>query len=189
MISKLATDRSRSTGRGKLLFMAASAMAAWAAIQPVSAQTSGVGADGATRLLWRGTDNRASVYKLDGNLNFVTYQEFGPIYEWLPVAITTTSTNSTYLLWRHTAGSVAIWRLNADLDHVGDIDINNGAALAGWTPVGLSWDPNPASSYMLRLIWRHTSGEVGVWKISELNFTPPVEVGYGPFFGWDPGPP
>ena len=71
-----------SAVHGKLLFMAASAMAAWVTIQPVFAQTSGVGADGATRLLWRGTDNRANIYKLDSNLNLVTYQEFEAVDEW-----------------------------------------------------------------------------------------------------------
>jgi hypothetical protein len=183
--------RTMSVVRGKL-FLAALAMAAWPAIQPVSAQTSSVGADGATRLLWRGTDNSASVWKLDADLNVVLMSEaYVKDPGWLPIAITTASTNNTYLLWRDTAGIVLIWRLDTNLAHVGDVTINDNQPVDTWTAVGLSSDQNPASNYPLRLIWRRTTGEVGVWKISEgRNVQPnPVEVGYGPAFGWDPGPP
>jgi hypothetical protein len=118
-------------------------------------------------------------------------EAYGPTDGWLPIAITTGSTNNTYLLWRTTEGIVYIWRLDTNLVHVGDVTINDNEPVPGWTAVGLSWDQNPASNYTLRLIWRHTNGAAAVWKISELpNQRPnPVEAGYGPAFGWDPGPP
>ena len=45
-------------------------VAALSAIQPgiVSAQTSGVGSDGFTRILWRGTDGKISLWKLNASL-------------------------------------------------------------------------------------------------------------------------
>src|SRR4051794_20766324 len=56
----------------RLLIVAAGAVV-WASVHPsiMSAQTSGVGTDGYTRVLWRATNGSVSVWKVDANLNYV----------------------------------------------------------------------------------------------------------------------
>jgi hypothetical protein len=167
----------------KRLLTVAAAVTMWAAIQPgtVSAQTSGIGGDGYTRLLWRGTDSRISLWKLDPVLNFSLYHEYGPYGGWLPIAITTAQNNNTYILWRNTDGTANVWLVNQDLNFVTNAIYG---PYSGWVAESLSADTNGNST--LRLIWRHTNGSVSIW------FLLPTLAGngahaYGPYFGYDPG--
>jgi hypothetical protein len=75
----------------------------------VSAQTSGVGGDGYTRLLWRGTDGSISLWKLDGNLKEVSFHAYGPYPDYEPIAITAAADSYTYGLWRKTDNSISLW--------------------------------------------------------------------------------
>jgi hypothetical protein len=97
---------------GRKLFFMAAATAMWlAAIQPgvLSAQTSGVGGDGFTRLLWRGTNGSISLWKLDGNLNEMGVHVYGPFPDYDPIAITAAANSYTYVLWRNTDNSISLW--------------------------------------------------------------------------------
>src|SRR5438128_2497157 len=85
---------------------AARAGTVWTIIQPgsASAQNSGVGGDGKTRLLWRATDYHISLWRLGPSLDFELFHEYGPYVGFEPIAITTAPNNTTYVLWRHTDG-------------------------------------------------------------------------------------
>jgi hypothetical protein len=65
----------------KRLLAVAAAIAMWATLQSgaVSAQTGGVGGDGYTRMMWRGTDGSISIWKLDPSLNSVGAHDYGTI--------------------------------------------------------------------------------------------------------------
>src|SRR3954447_26066167 len=88
----------------KSLLTVTAAMAMWAALQPgtVSAQTGGVGGDGYTRLMWRGTDGSISLWKLDPALFSAGAHTYGPYSGWLPIAMATTGSNLGYVLWNST---------------------------------------------------------------------------------------
>jgi hypothetical protein len=167
----------------KRLLAVAAAVTMWAVIQPdtVSAQTSGIGGDGYTRLLWRGTDSRISLWKLDPVLNFDSFHEYGPYDGWLPIAITTARNNNTYILWRHTDGTAQVWLVDANLNFVTNAIYG---AYSGWTAESLSADTNGNST--LRLIWRHTNGSVSIWFLLPNLGGNGAHI-YGPYFGFDPG--
>ena len=168
--------------RNKLLATAA-AVAMWATLQPgtASAQNSGLGPDGFTRLMWRGTDYHISLWKLDQNLNFSLAHEYGPFPGFSPIAITTDHFNFTYVLWRHTDGHISLWLIDPNLNFV---TFHEYGPFPGFIAKGLSVDTGTSPNF--RVIWRHTDGHVSVWNVDgNLNFVNAHE--FGPFFGFDPG--
>jgi hypothetical protein len=171
-----------TTLRRRVLFLAAIILA-WNAIHPgvASAQTSGVGGDGITRILWRGTDGKISVWKLDGSLNGIGAREYGPLPGWTPVAMTVGANNNSYILWRHSSGWTSIWRLDADLNQLGAPRVEQ--PYDGWSAETLSTGPGS----QLRIIWRHSTGKVSVWAL-DASMASGFAKEHGPYFGWDPGP-
>jgi hypothetical protein len=170
------------SARNKLLAIAA-AVAMWATIQPgtASAQNSGLGPDGFTRLMWRGTDYHISLWKLDSNLNFSSFKEFGPFPGFIPIAITTDHFNFTYVLWRHTDGHISLWLVDPNLNFV---NFHEYGPFPGWIAKGLSVDTGTTANF--RVIWRNTDGSVSVWNVDgSLNLV--NNHVSGPFFGFDPG--
>lgn len=164
-----------------LLAAAIAAIAILACLQPASAQNSGTGGDSFTRLLWRGTDGSASLWKLDLNLNFVGNRNYGAFDQWLPISLTVANNNDTYLLWRRTDGLANIWLLDSNLNFVSN---QVYGPFPGWIAEHLSADTNGFST--LRLTWRNTNGAFAVWVI-QPNLTVPVTNTFGPFFGFLPG--
>ncbi len=164
----------------KLFFMAA-VTTLCAAIQPaiLSAQTSGVGSDDYTRILWRGTDGSISLWKLDGNLANPAYHAYGPYIGWTPLAITTGLDNYTRVLWRGTDGTVSLWLVDPNLNFV---SYKQYGPYYGWLAESISIDEYDR----LRLLWRETNGEVSVWML-DANNNYLTNAVYGPYFGWDPG--
>jgi hypothetical protein len=143
----------RGTCRQSLLAVAV-VISAFVTIQPVLAQSSGVGCDGATRLLWKGINQSIALWKLDANLNFLTDAGFGPYKGWAPEAITTACNNNTYVLWLGLTadelafnGTALIQQLDANLKFV----TQQTYTQTGLFPDSLSADP---SNNTLRLIWR-----------------------------------
>jgi hypothetical protein len=168
----------------KTLLAVAATVSLLASIQPttVSAQTSGVGGDGYTRLLWRGTNGSISLWELDPNLNFVTYHEYGPFALWWPIALITAHNNYTYILWRYYDGSISLWLVDPNLNYVTD---HIYGPYPGWVAKDLSVDTN-GSTNGLRVIWRYYDGSVNVWWVDQnLNFV--KNDIYGPYFGYYPG--
>jgi hypothetical protein len=161
----------------------AAAVALWATIQPgpVSAQTTGIGGDGFTRVLWRGTDGSISLWKLNTSLNFVTSHAYGPYAGWSPIAITNAHNNNTYVLWRYTDNSISLWEVDSNLNFV---TFHAYGPYVGWIPKTLSVDTNGNNNF--RLTWKNTNGHLSLWSLDQnLNFVTFQE--YGADFGWDPG--
>ena len=143
----------RGTCRQSLLAVAV-VISAFVTIQPVLAQSSGVGCDGATRLLWTGTNASISLWKLDSNLNVLSKTAYGPYAGWYPAGITTACNNNTYVLWLGLTadqlafnGTALIQKLDANLKFV----TQQTYTQTGLFPDSLSADP---SNNTLRLIWR-----------------------------------
>jgi hypothetical protein len=166
----------------KRLLAVAAAVTMWATIQPgtVSAQQSGVGADGNTRLLWRGTDSRISLWSIAPNgTNFS--HVYGPYTWYTPIAITTAVNNYSYVLWRYWDNSIVLWLVDPNLNYVSSIAYG---PYEGWVAKGLSVT-NDGTSWF-RVIWRYYDGTVSVWTVnSSLVFQ--GSQNYGPYFGYDPG--
>ena len=142
----------RGTCRQSLLAVAV-VISAFVTIQPVLAQSSGVGCDGATRLLWTGTNASISLWKLDSNLNVLSKTAYGPYAGWYPAGITTACNNNTYVLWLGLTanaldfnGAALIQQLDANLKFVRQ----RAYTQTGMFPDSLSADP---SNNTLRLIW------------------------------------
>ena len=124
---------------GKKLLITAAIATMWTAIAPgvLSAQTSGVGCDGYTRFLWRGTDSRISLWRVDGNLNNSFGIQYGPYDGWVPVALTVLCNNYTYVMWKYTDGSISLWKVDPNLNYVTS---RVYGPYAGWIPESLSPD-------------------------------------------------
>ncbi len=164
-------------------FAVAAAATMWAAFQPGSApaQSSGVGGDGYTRLLWTATDSSISLWKLDPVLNFVTSHLYGPYDGWTPVGITTTFNNNTCVLWKRTDGVINLWTVDPNLNFVSSTIYG---PFTGWTAQSLS--PELSANGRIRVIWRETKGLVSVWELSNCESFVRNAV-YGPYFGYVPG--
>jgi hypothetical protein len=172
-----------STLRKKLLVVATVAIV-WTAIQPgtASAQTSGIGNDGFTRVLWRATDGSISLWKLDASLNLATAHAYGPYAGWVPIAMTVAENDNTYVLWRYTDGSISLWEVDSNLNIVTS---HVYGPYTGWIAQGLS-SGGPGSQ--LRVIWKYTNGMISVWRL-DASLTLLGSRAYGPYFGYDPGAP
>jgi len=167
----------------KRLLAVAAAVTMWAVIQPgtVSAQTSGVGPDGYTRFLWKGTDYSVSLWQLNPSLNFFNNHVYGPYNGWDPIALTTAHNNNSYVLWRYYDGTITVWAVDTNLNYITQ---KNYGPYTGWIAKGLSVDTGTGSGF--RIIWRHTGGSVAVWQLDQnLNYV--NSTNWGPYFGYDPG--
>jgi hypothetical protein len=103
-----------------------------------SAQNNGIGGDGYTRALWRGTDGSISLWKLDPSLNFGGSHSYGPYPGWSSVALTTTANSNSYVLWRNTDGTATIWVVDPNLNF---ITSHNYGPYEGWIAMELGIDP------------------------------------------------
>jgi len=167
---------------GKKLLIMAAVATMWTAIAPgvLSAQTSGVGCDGYTRFMWRGTDSRISLWRVDGNLNNSFGIQYGPYDGWVPVALTVLCNNYTYVMWKYTDGSISLWKVDPNLNYVTS---RVYGPYAGWIPESLS--PDQAYPGYFRVLWRETQGAISIWGV-DSNLALQFSRIYGPYFGFDP---
>jgi hypothetical protein len=170
--------------RCKELMLAAASAVVWASVYPsnLSAQTSGVGTDGYTRVLWRATNGSVSVWKVDADLNYVDSHVYGPYDGWTPLSLAVSSNNRTYLLWRNTSGQANVWWLDQNLGFGNSVSTD---PYYGWIPETLS--VSPVSPNDLRVIWKHTNGSISIWVLN-ADLTYLNAKVFGPYFGYDPGP-
>ena len=168
----------------KEFLLATASAVVWASVCPsnMSAQTSGVGTDGYTRLLWRATNGSVSVWKVDSNLNYTDSHIYGPYDGWTPLSLAVSSNNRTYLLWRNTSGQAAVWWLDQNLGFGNSV---NTDPYYGWIPETLS--VSTASPYDVRVVWKNPNGSVSVWALN-ADLTYLNSRAFGPYFGYDPGP-
>ena len=167
---------------GKTLLTTA-AIAMWTAMFPsvLPAQTSGVGCDGYTRFMWRGTDGRIALWTLTPGLAYSNSTGYGPYDGWTPIAMTVLCNNYTYVLWKYTDGTISLWKVAPNLSFVTSAVYG---PYAGWIPESLS--PDQASPGSFRVLWRETQGYISIWDVnSNLGFV--GNAIYGPYFGYDPG--
>jgi len=170
-----------STLRKKSFVMIA-AVIVWAAIQPgiLSAQTSGVGCDGYTRVLWKATDGSIALWLLNSSLDVVVGYSYGPYDTWIPVAITVGCDNYTRMLWRNTDGTAVLWLVYPNLSST--VTAQRYGPYAGWTAESLSINP---TNNQTRLIWGETQGFLAVFILDPtLNYI--TGRVYGPYFGYRP---
>jgi hypothetical protein len=133
--------------------------------------------------MWRGTDSRISLWRLDNtnNINLVAFHEYGPYFGWQPIALTTANNGYSYVLWRSTGGSVALWRVDANLNFVSGSP--GFGPYNGWTAESLRVDTNTTNR--VRVLWRGTDGAVAIWIVDPaLNLI--ASRVYGASFGYDP---
>jgi hypothetical protein len=138
--------------------------------------------------MWRGTDSRISLWRAnESGIADPSRPVYGPFDGWIPIALTVGCDNFTYILWRNTDGSMGLWKLASDLSGWPQCCGNQVyAPQPGWLADGLSIDPITNN---LRVLWRRTDGEISIWVVdSNLNLLSSNWV-YGPYFGYDPGPP
>lgn len=167
----------------KTFLVMAMAITLLVVIQPsvLSAQNSGVGSDGYTRFMWRGTNNSISIWRLNPSLGGPVGHVYGPYNGWIPLALTVGSNNYTYVLWKYTDGSISLWLVDPNLNFVTS---HVYGPYVGWIPESLSVSEDGFNR--LRVIWRETEGQVSVWSLdATLHFL--GNSVYGPYFGWDPG--
>ena len=163
----------------QLLLAAAAVISVFVTVQPVLAQSSGVGCDGNTRLLWKGTNQSISLWELDSNLNYIGSHVYGPYPGFLPQSITTACNNNTYVLWLRTDGLVSIWQVDANLNFVTQ---QSYGPYPGWIPDSLSVDTTSNST--LRLIWREIDSGAHTIYYLQPNLSLTKMVVYGPYAGY-----
>jgi len=181
MATRKCENRQMRIRKTLLSIVTAFVMTATIQVGTASAQTTGVGGDGYTRQLWRGTDYSIALWKLDPNLNFVLGHNYGPFLGYTPVALTTDVNGYSYVLWRYTDGSINIWLIDPNLNF---ITSRAYGPYPAWTAKGLSVSTSGSSN--IRVLWRHTGGSVALWNV-DGNLNVLNSVSYGPYFGWDPG--
>lgn len=126
----------------------------------LSAQSMGTGADGYTRLLWKGTDASISIWLLDNNYNYVGAANFGPYPGEIPAALAVGADNYTRIVWQGTDGNLILWLLDPNLNLV------NGyvyGPFPGWVP------PDSISLDTVgyeRVVWRYTAGDISIWQLA-----------------------
>jgi hypothetical protein len=163
----------------KLLLAAAAVISVFVTVQPVLAQSSGVGCDGNTRLLWKGEDQSISLWKLDSGLNYLGSHVYGPYLGYFPLGITAACNNDTYVLWLGPNGLATLWQVDANLNFV---TAQNYGPYLGWLPQSLSVDTTSNST--LRLIWCNISnGAVTIYYL-QPNLSLVKSALYGPYPGF-----
>jgi hypothetical protein len=149
----------KNTRRRIMLMLMAATI--WAVTTPIimSAQTSGTGNDGYTRVLWQGPDSSIAIWKLDASLNLVLSVSDGPFAGWIPIGLTVGDDNYTRVIWRNTSGQLAVWLIDPNLNYVSG---NVAGPFDGWLPVSTSLN----SAGNMYVVWRHTMGDMAVWVYS-----------------------
>ena len=143
-----------------------------------SACCGAVGADGNTRLFWRGTDGSVSLWKLDSNFNYLASVVYGPYNGYSPkFLITVGSASNSHLMWTYTHASASIRILDANFKFLTNA---NFGPVAGWYSEGLGGDGKGD----IRLVWRTPANQLSAWVLNanlQVIGSSPV---YGSYFGW-----
>jgi hypothetical protein len=71
-----------------------------------------VGSSNNTYVLWRHTSGSISLWKVDGNLNLISYQTYGPYTGWRADSLSS-GNGELRLIWRYTTGDVSVWDVDA----------------------------------------------------------------------------
>ena len=121
----------------KMHLLVAAIAVSTASVQPAVslAQTSGMGSDGNTRLMWRATNQSIALWDINANLIDFAGVGYGPYAGWTPIAMTAGINNYSYVLWNYLNGAAVIWLVDPNLNFVGGAV---AGPYAGWTAESLS---------------------------------------------------
>jgi hypothetical protein len=64
----------------------------------------------------------ASLWKLDGDGDFVGGVEFGPFQGWFPNTLAVENTGDAYLLWNNVNGAISLWGLDPSGEFQGGVE-------------------------------------------------------------------
>jgi hypothetical protein len=145
-----------------------------------SAQTTGVGDDGETGLMWKGFDSSITLYRLDPTLTFIAADErYGPYVGYTPIAMTTDAFSDSHVVWSYTDGSISFWTLDASMNYVSSEAFG---PYFGWNATGLSADPISGG---IRIVWKNINGAVAIWVV-DADGTVDTAIALGPPTGDEP---
>jgi hypothetical protein len=148
-------------------------------------QPLGIAVDGdlIRRILWQGTTGAAGLWKEFWPYSTVyDFVLMGPFAQWSAVDVAAGDVDeSTRVLWRHQTGAAAIWRQL----HDGTTNTASYGPFAGWQPeaIAVSQADHWYQDNDSRVLWRHTSGAIALWKIGAAGALVKSVV-FGPFSGW-----
>ena len=118
------------------------------------------------RFIWRHTDGRVAIWKVDGASNHLEHRDYGPFAGWTPI-----NYSDNKLLWRHTDGHISLWSFDGGVNQV---QFKEQGPFAGWTAV------NYADG---KILWRHADGHISLWQVND-NGDNVTHKEYGPFPGF-----
>lgn len=136
---------------------------------------------GASRLLWRHSDGRASLWRVSPGGAVLDSREYGPYPSWSPTLIAIgPSDGKTRLLWTRDDGLLSLWRLSA----AGALEESaEFGTPSGWDCVGLG----VGADNKVRLLWkRRADGRARFSRLSVSGTTVEADIQHGPFGLWEP---
>ena len=136
-----------------------------------------VGADNKTRVLWRRRDGLVVVWTMRPDGSYEFEHIYGGLSGWTPKALGAGSDNNYRVLWNHVNGTASLWTVRPD----GSYEFHNYGSFPGWTAIDIA----VGSDNKTRVLWTHVNKSAALWTVSPVNGGVEVDVGYGPFDGWD----
>ena len=136
--------------------------------------------DGQLHVAWTDGAGRITLREMTANASTTTgTAAYGPFYGWTPISIGMRTELYRLTLWRKVDGLVALWAEPWDYGNPNQTGI--WGPYPDWTPVDLAAGNRDGSA---RLLWRHSSGAVGFWRV--LPDWTVTTASHGPFPGWEP---
>ncbi|HWO23782.1 MAG TPA: serine protease [Kofleriaceae bacterium] len=121
-----------------------------------------------SRILWRHTTGKISLWSVNADGSPRSYVEHGPFAGWTPISMA-----NNRILWRHTTGKISFWVVNDAGNPVSSIE---HGPYAGWT--ALNYDNG-------EILWRNVDGRTSQWQVDRAG----NQLAYlenGPYAGWTP---
>ena len=137
------------------------------------------GSDGIARLLWRGPDGTAALWRLPAALDSgetPSVRNFGPYPGWSAASLSVGPDRQVHLLWTHTDGEANLWRLDdgeETAEHApADLQTQFGP-YEDWAATAVTAQPDGTS----RLLWRRAGGQASLWTVgAESAGVPPPDA-------------
>lgn len=118
------------------------------------------------RFIWRHTDGRIAIWRVDGASNHLEHKDYGPFAGWTAI-----NYSDNKLLWRHTDEHISLWSFDGGVNQV---QFKEHGPFAGWSAV------NYADG---KILWRHADGRISLWQVND-NGDYLTHKEYGPFPGF-----
>jgi Astacin (Peptidase family M12A)/PQQ-like domain len=119
-----------------------------------------------SKILWRHTDGRISLWTVNSLGNHLVDLQYGPFD-----GFTAVNYADGKILWRHTTGKISLWTVDSVGRHLSDIQYG---PFDGFTAVNYAGG---------KILWRHTTGKISLWTVDSLG-RHLSDIQYGPFDGF-----